>query len=385
MQANKRKLLLLGSFSTFAGQGIARLVRVHSTGALDTTFTPHSQFSSFYPDLLRLDTEGRIYLGGSSMTLTGDSNSRQIYRLLADGTYDPTFACPAFISSVDTIQITPDGSIWCAGSFSSSTAGERKRVARLLPSGQVDTRFDAGDSANSTVNAIALEAPNNLWISGSFTSMQGAPRDGVALLNLSSGVAPLAQVVPTTIAKDEGGTARFDLTGLGANETYSWLRNGVAVIGADSPSLIISGLEPIHAGTYTAHVTNSAGQTHSSGVLTVREADLESWLTMRGIPNAAGGADADGDGQSNEAEYLARSDPTDSQSMFTTTMESQAGSVRLHWKSYPGRQYVIEESDDLATWDVLGLPINGDGAEKVVEVPFGANDKRLFWRVRVSK
>lgn len=62
MQANKRKLLLLGSFSTFAGQGIARLVRVHSTGALDTTFTPHSQFQSTQINGDQRSSIGNLYL-----------------------------------------------------------------------------------------------------------------------------------------------------------------------------------------------------------------------------------------------------------------------------------------------------------------------------------
>ena len=379
------KILLLGSFSTFSGQGIPRLVRLQPTGALDSTFLPQAQFSSFYPDLLRLDMTGRIYLGGSSMTLTGSSSSRSIYRLLPDGTLDASFNCPAFLSSVEDLTVTPDGSIWCGGSFYSSTAGERKRLARLLPSGEMDTRFDAGESANSTVNLMSLEAPSRLWISGSFSTVQGTTRDGVALLNLSTGVAPLAQVVPTEITTAEGTAVRFYLANLGVGEAYTWLRNGLVVPGADGASLTISRAEPIHAGTYTAQVINNAGQTNSSSVLKVQEANLATWLALNGIPPSDGAVDSDGDGLSNQAEYIARTNPNDSRSVFTSQVEAQTGSVRLRWNTYPGRQYFIEESGDLVTWDTLAGPIAGNGAEQVVDVPFSPSDHRLFWRVRVSQ
>jgi len=379
------KILLLGSFSTFAGRGIARLVRIDSTGELDTSFTPQPQFSFLHPDIVRLDTMGRIYLGGSSMTLTGETSSRQIYRLLANGTHDPSFACPAFLSSVDALQITPDGSIWCAGSFSSSTVGERKRVARLLPSGLVDTRFDAGDSASSTVNSLVLEAPNKLWISGSFTSVQGAIRDGVALLNLSSGIAPLAQVVPTFIATQEGKAVRFELTNTGTGESYLWRRNGVVVAGATGISLELLGVQPHQAGTYEAQIFNSAGNTQSQGVLAVQEATLAQWLTLRGMATNAGEVDSDGDGWKNEAEYLARTDPNDARSAFAAKLEPQSGGMVIRWPSYLNRIYVLEESDNLGTWSTISDAIPGDGTEKSFAVPFDATDRRLFWRVRITK
>jgi uncharacterized delta-60 repeat protein len=379
------KLILLGSFSTFAGQGNPRLVRLFPDGTLDSTFLPHGQFSSFYPDLVRVALDGSIYLAGSSMMLNGGSSSRQIYRLLANGTYDPSFACPSFLSTVEDLQIQPDGSVWCCGSFSSSAAGERNRVARLLPNGNVDTRFDAGDSASFTINMMALDAPDRLWIAGSFTSVQGVTRDGVALINLTSGIAPLAQVVPTSIATEEGKTVRFDLTKVGRAESYIWRHNGVPLPGENGASLTVSSVEPVHAGSYTAQVTNTAGSTSSAGLLAVQEADFGAWLALRGLSEAQAHQDPDGDGVSNAAEYLARTNPGDSRSVFSTKLEKLPSGVRLRWTSYPGRRYLIEESTNLATWTVRGDAIAGDGNEKEVEMPISMEDGSLFWRVQVSK
>lgn len=377
------KIILLGSFSTFAGQGIPRLVRLLPDGTLDTTFLPHGQFSSFSPDLVCVALDGRIYLAGSSMMLNGGSSSRQIYRLLANGNYDPSFACPSFLSTVEDLQIQPDGSVWCCGSFFSSSAGERKRVARLLTNGNVDTRFDAGDSTSSTINMMALESPDRLWIAGSFTSVQGVTRDGVALINLTSGIAPMAQVVPTSIAAEEGKAVRFNLAKVGRAESYIWRHNGVALAGENGASLTVSSAEPVHAGIYTAQVTNTTGSTSSSGLLAVQEADIGAWLALRGLSEAQ--ADQDGDGVSNAAEYLARTNPGDSRSVFSTQLEKLPSGVRLRWSSYPGRRYWIEESANLATWTVRGAAIAGDGSEKEMEVPVSPEAGSLFWRVQVSK
>lgn len=378
-------ILLLGNFNKFAGQSIERLVRLSRNGVLDTTFNPKAQFSSFYPEILRVDGSGRIYVAGSSMTLTGSSNSRQIYRLSSTGAVDTGFSCPSFLSTVEDMVVTPDGSIWCAGSFSGSGQTERRRIVRLTEAGGVDPRFDAGDSANSTVNSLQFDPPQRLWLAGSFTSFQGIARDGVALINLANGIAPFSRIVPRIISVKEGALVRFELADTGSGETYLWRRNGTLLSGATSASLELAGVEPHQAGNYEAEIFNNVGNTRSQGVLTVQEATLTEWLTQRNLAPSGGGLDSDGDGWSNEAEYLARTNPLDANSSFATKMEPRTGGILLRWDSYPGRTYFVEESDDFSTWSAISPAVAGDGLEKSFQAPFEASDRRLFWRVRVSK
>jgi subtilisin family serine protease len=65
-----------------------------------------------------------------------------------------------------------------------------------------------------------------------------------------------------------------DTTGL----SYQWLKNGVALLGANSPVYSLSTVQPIHAATYTVKVTNAHGSIISApatiGVLTIANTNL---------------------------------------------------------------------------------------------------------------
>lgn len=379
------KILLLGSFSAFAGNAIPNLVRLWPDGSVDSGFQPASKFSFFSPEVVRVSPSGQIYIGDLSLKLSGSSTSRGVYRLTSSGSNDSSFTCPSSIDWVYDIALQPDGSVWCSGIFGSTATGERKNVARLLPNGSVDSRFDAGISTSSFTFKLALESPGKLWLVGSFTKAQELPREGLALIHLNSGIAPLAWVVPKALTVTDGTPATFGLTQTGSGETYAWQRNGVPIIGATGPSLTLTSGVPVTTQTYTAKVTNSAGTTTSSGTLTVREAALSEWLASHGLNGLQAAWDSDGDGHSNAAEYLARTLPDDGTSVFSTRLDFHIGSVRLSWDTYPGRRYSIERSDNLHTWIPVGAAIAGDGGEKIVDVPYGSDDRSLYWRVRLSK
>lgn len=383
------KIILLGSFSTFAGYSIPKMVRLFPDGSVDTAFQPATQFSSFTANAVRAAPNGQIYIGTESLTLSGGSTARGLYRLTASGSNDPTFICPSFIRYVNAIVPMLDGGVWCSGEFNNVPTGGRQQVAKLLPNGSVDPGFDAGSAANGIYatadHGMALETPDKLWLVGNFTAFQGTSRDGVASIRLNSGLAPLAQIVPKSITVTDGIPATFGLTHAGSGETYTWLRNGVTIPGATGPSLTLTSHIPVATQTYTARVVNASGTTTSSGSLTVREALLAEWLSMNGLNGLQAADDSDGDGVSNASEYLARTNPVDGTSVFATGIEFHIGSVRLRWKTYPGRQYFIEKSLDLRTWISAGNAIAGDGGEKVVNATYSANDSSSYWRVRLAK
>ena len=379
------RILLLGIFSTFAGNPIKCLVRLHSDGSVDTGFQPSSYFSSFFPDTVRVSPTDQIYIGDFRLSLNGSSTSRSIYRLNSYGGNDSSFSCPAFIDNwVDAIEPLPDGGLLCCGNFGSNATGERKNIARLSESGSLDTRFDVGDSTDFP-NGMVLEAPDRLWVWGSFSSFQGAARDSVALIRLSSGVPPTARVVPKSVTIPDGRPVTFGLSGTASGESYLWLRDGVTIPGADDPTLTVTSNVPSSTKTYTARVTNGSGTTVSSGTLTVREALLAEWLADRGLNGLLADHDSDGDGRSNSAEYLARTDPVSAHSVFGTRAVSSPGFIRLFWPTYPGRNYQVYRSESLGAWTPVGAAVAGDGLEKSSDVPVSNMDTRTFLRVGVTK
>lgn len=383
------KMILLGSFSTFAGYSIPKMVRLSPDGSVDTAFQPAAQFSNFTANAVRAAPSGQIYIGTESLSLSGSSTRRGFYRLTSSGSNDPTFVCPTFIRYVNAIEPLPDGGVWCSGEFDNVATGGRQQVAKLLPDGSVDPGFDAGDAANefyaTADHGMALETPDKLWLVGNFTAFQGIPRDGVACINLNSALAPLAQVVPRSVTVPDGTPVTFGLNKAGADETYVWLRSGVPIQGANGPSITLTSDVLTVTRTYTVQATNRAGTTISSGTLTFREATLGEWLAAHALNGLQANDDSDGDGASNFSEYLARTDPTNGASVFSTGFEFHVGSVRLRWKTYPGRQYFIEKSADLSNWVSTGAAIAGDGGEKVMDVSYNTDDPALYWRVRLAK
>ncbi|OYU74026.1 MAG: hypothetical protein CFE32_19125, partial [Alphaproteobacteria bacterium PA3] len=92
------------------------------------------------------------------------------------GSIDPT-------GSVQTLVVQPDGKILVGGSFATINGVARNRVARLNADGTLDTTFDPGAGANSTVNAITVLDDGRLLIGGSFSSVDNVSRNGVARLS----------------------------------------------------------------------------------------------------------------------------------------------------------------------------------------------------------
>ena len=66
--------------------------------------------------------------------------------------------------------------------------------------------------------------------------------------------------------------------------------------------------------------------------------------------------DTDGDGMTDNAEFLAGTNPTNSTSnlRFLTPVVQNTGAVRFDWPSVPGRSYRLTGSDDLITWNPIG-------------------------------
>jgi len=114
----------------------------------------------------------------------------------------------------------------------------------------------------------------------------------------------------------------------------------------------------------------------------------DGWEVENGLdpltPDASG--DADADGQTNYAEYIAGTDPRDSSSVFSASkMSVETGTIALEWNSAPGKVYRVWHSDDLMTWTVISEEMAADGerATTVWTTPLGPEERQGYYRVEV--
>lgn len=174
------KILVGGEFSTFNGVASNRLIRLNVDGSVDTSFNVGTGFVGFVY-AITLQNDGKILVGGSFTSFNGQSN-RRIVRLNPDGSQDTSFNSGSGFSNgiVRTIAVQTNGSILLGGSFSSKYNGINvKRMLRLFSNGTYDSSFPI--SINGEVLAIALVKGGAL-IGGNFNSISGVSKHRIAKL-----------------------------------------------------------------------------------------------------------------------------------------------------------------------------------------------------------
>jgi hypothetical protein len=106
-------------------------------------------------------------------------------------------------------------------------------------------------------------------------------------------------------------------------------------------------------------------------------------------PLAAAGIDADGDGASNEEEYLAGTNPTDPHDRLrvleTRWSNAPVPGLAVKWLSAPGKRYLVERADQAegGSWTVVASGLLGDGNLLTCVVP-NASSRAQFFRLRVQ-
>ncbi|MBC8010979.1 MAG: delta-60 repeat domain-containing protein [Burkholderiales bacterium] len=177
------KLVIGGTFSQVNLATRAGIARLASTGALDAAFGASEGIDDDVDAVLR-QPDGKLVVVGGFSSVNGAACGR-IARLNLDGTLDRTFnpGGAGADNLVSGVLLQPDGKLIIAGSFTAYNGVERRRIARLLANGTLDTSFNPGTGANGTINTIRLQPNGRVVIAGVFTSFDGVTRTRIARLN----------------------------------------------------------------------------------------------------------------------------------------------------------------------------------------------------------
>lgn len=159
-----------------------RIARLQPDGAPDPTFDSSAGVDGWHK-ALAVQTNGKVMVG-SNMRYSDGVRYTNLARLNADGSYDSTFT-PLLRSQGDiqVITIQADGKLIIGGSFSYVQGVDRRNLARLNADGSLDPTFDPGSGPNEFVAAISVQADGKLIVGGFFTSVNGVERPGLARLN----------------------------------------------------------------------------------------------------------------------------------------------------------------------------------------------------------
>ena len=177
-----------GGFSSFNSTTCSNIARLLPSGSADLSFLPSAYT---FPNLgtdqavraVAIDTLGNIVLGGD-FTLLNGTNWNHLGRLLPSGALDTSFN-PGIgaDNSVFSLAVQPNNNaILLGGAFLNYNNVSRGSIARLTSSGALDTSFDPGTGANDVINSVVLQADGNILIGGQFTSFNTTRRVGMARL-----------------------------------------------------------------------------------------------------------------------------------------------------------------------------------------------------------
>jgi uncharacterized delta-60 repeat protein len=188
------KILIGGGFTSVLGATRNRIARLNTDGTLDTAFDPNVTGINAFPYVtsIAVQADGKILVGGFFNSIGGQPRNN-IARLdpatgLADS-FDPN--ATGTNASVRSIVVQADGKILAGGFFSSIGGQPRNNIARLDPTTGLADSFDPDASSpnGGEVESIAVQADGKILAGGYFTTIGGQPRNHIARLDATTGLA----------------------------------------------------------------------------------------------------------------------------------------------------------------------------------------------------
>ncbi len=169
------KVLVGGAFT-----GTSGLMRINADGSADASFAATATSPV---------TSVAVLAGGKIVYVT---NRAALVRLNADGSPDTTpMGVADRAAAFQTLAIQADGSVILGGNAAISTGAgaSRQFIARLRPDG---LDLDFNPAPNGAVTAVAVQSDGRLVVGGSFNTIGGETRVGIARLASTSGAAAQA-------------------------------------------------------------------------------------------------------------------------------------------------------------------------------------------------
>jgi uncharacterized delta-60 repeat protein len=177
------KVLAGGDFAHVGSLVRNYFARFDANGSFDPGFSD-PQLCCNVVRAVALQSDGHVLIGGLFTQAGGVNGHDYLARYSSAGVFDPSFpnVPDSIVLFASDIVVTPDGSILLAGTGSPS-------MRKLKVDGTLDTAF-TGASADGSINTIALQPNGKFLIGGTFQTVGGQPRHGLARLDATGSIDP---------------------------------------------------------------------------------------------------------------------------------------------------------------------------------------------------
>jgi uncharacterized delta-60 repeat protein len=194
------KVLIAGRFTIFNGTNRNGIARLNANGSLDTIFNPgtalatNNPYSQLYILSSATQPDGKVLIVGSFMMSFNGTNRGRVARLNANGSLDGSFHPGAGMdNSITALASQPDGKVLVAGRFSTVNGTNRNGIARLNADGGLDTSFNPVAGVPwygfpGDIRYVISQLDGKVLIAGSFATVNGTNRNGIARLNADGGL-----------------------------------------------------------------------------------------------------------------------------------------------------------------------------------------------------
>ncbi|HEY0458664.1 MAG TPA: hypothetical protein VGC97_05880 [Pyrinomonadaceae bacterium] len=181
------KILVAGNFHMMGGTSKNAIARFNADGTLDTAFNTKSGANNSI-SAIGMQSDGKIIVGGNFTSYAGNTVGR-IARLNPDGSFDVSFNSSGIYytaganSTINEISVMPDNRIYISGFITNYNGTAITNLARLNPNGNIDTTFVTGTGLNGAANVIRQISGGKILIGGSFTTYNGTTINRLARIN----------------------------------------------------------------------------------------------------------------------------------------------------------------------------------------------------------
>jgi uncharacterized delta-60 repeat protein len=179
---NDTKILVGGDFTTYQSLTYNYLIRLNSTGSVDSGFSLGTGPDDTVNTIV-LQTDQKILIAGE-FDYYDSNSSGKIARLTVAGFYDTSFDTGflGFNNTVYAIALQTDGSMYVGGDFTEYDGYSSSKIARLTSDGLIDASFSTGTGFNSSVYHIRLLNNLNILVTGAFTLYNTVPNNRIVEL-----------------------------------------------------------------------------------------------------------------------------------------------------------------------------------------------------------